>query len=294
MDKDRRYYSTRALLREYRRIYEHKPARLKKSLGQHLLANSGMLKEIARICEPKPEALLIEIGAGIGNLTQALLRYNPRKYIGIELDEHFKPLHQRFFADLPGVEFIYDDVLKVDFARLVNDFEDVIIVGNIPFQITSPLIMKLLTGDFYWSRIVLTMQKEVAERLVASPGTKKVSALTYKVNLFAIPKIAFFISARNFIPPPKVDSAVMKFLHRSEPLLPREKVKTFFRLIDAAFSQRRKTILNALASSQITNFPKERLKEILRQADINPGDRAEQLSIDDFLRLFSLLKPCQP
>lgn len=291
MNNRKQQLSTRKLLREYRRIYERKSPHLKKALGQHLLANSGMLNEIARICEIQSESLVIEIGAGIGNLTQALLRFNPRHYIGIELDEEFKALHQRFFATSDRIEFIYGDVLQVDFAPLVQNYKDVIIVGNIPYQITSPLLIKLLLGDFYWSRIVLTLQKEVAERLVSPPGTKKVSALTYKVNLFAIPRIMFFMSPGNFIPPPKVESAVVKFIPHPQPLLSKSEVKEMFRLLEAAFAQRRKTILNTLAGANLTQLPKEQLKEVISRAGINPEYRAENFSLAEFITLLNALKP---
>lgn len=291
MNNRKQQLSTRKLLREYRRIYERKSPHLKKALGQHLLANSGMLNEIARICEIQSESLVIEIGAGIGNLTQALLCFNPRHYIGIELDEEFKALHQRFFATSDRIEFIYGDVLQVDFAPLVQNYKDVIIVGNIPFQITSPLLIKLLLGDFYWSRIVLTLQKEVAERLVSPPGTKKVSALTYKVNLFAIPRIMFFMSPGNFIPPPKVESAVVKFIPHPQPLLSKSEVKEMFRLLEAAFAQRRKTILNTLAGANLTQLPKEQLKEVISRAGINPEYRAENFSLAEFITLLNALKP---
>lgn len=291
MNNRKQQLSTRKLLREYRRIYERKSPHLKKALGQHLLANSGMLNEIARICEIQSESLVIEIGAGIGNLTQALLRFNPRHYIGIELDEEFKALHQRFFATSDRIEFIYGDVLQVDFAPLVQNYKDVIIVGNIPYQITSPLLIKLLLGDFYWSRIVLTLQKEVAERLVSPPGTKKVSALTYKVSLFAIPRIMFFMSPRNFIPPPKVESAVVKFIPHPQPLLSKSEIKEMFRLLEAAFAQRRKTILNTLAGANLTQLPKEQLKEVISRAGINPEYRAENFSLAEFITLLNALKP---
>ncbi|MCX7766162.1 MAG: 16S rRNA (adenine(1518)-N(6)/adenine(1519)-N(6))-dimethyltransferase RsmA [Candidatus Sumerlaeia bacterium] len=284
-------FSTRKLLHEYRRIYERKSPHLKKALGQHLLANSGMLNEIARICEIQPESLVIEIGAGIGNLTQALLRFNPLHYIGIELDEEFKALHQRFFATSDRIEFIYGDVLQVDFARLVQNYSDVIIVGNIPYQITSPLLIKLLLGEFHWSRIVLTLQKEVAERLVAISGTKKISVLTYKVQIFAIPRIMFFMSPSNFIPPPKVESAVVKFIPHPQPLLSKADVKEMFRLLDAAFAQRRKTILNTLTNANLTQLPKEQLKEMLSRAGINPACRAEDFSLAEFISLLNALKP---
>ncbi|MCD6384433.1 ribosomal RNA small subunit methyltransferase A [Candidatus Sumerlaeota bacterium] len=289
-NKNKPHYSTRALLREYRRIYTNKPGRLKKSLGQHLLANEGMLKEIARVCNITPESLVIEIGAGVGNLTQALLHYNPRRYVGIELDERFRSLHTRFFLNLPGVEFIYADVLKVDFAKLCDNFKDVVIVGNIPYQITSPLIMKLITGNARWSRIVLTTQKEVAERLVAEPGSKKISGFSIKVQLFARPSIVFFISASNFIPQPKVDSAVILLTPHPSPLLPEEEVDEFLRLIGDAFSQRRKTILNALTYSVRGKRNKNEVRELLKGALINPEHRAEQLNLEDFLRLYHLIK----
>lgn len=288
--KDKQYYSTRALLREYRSIYTQKPGRLKKSLGQHLLANEGMLREIARVCQITPESLVIEIGAGVGNLTQALLRYTPRRYIGIELDERFRQLHNKFFLNSPNVEFIYADVLQVDFAKLCDNFEDIIIVGNIPYQITSPLIMKLLTGGAKWTRIVLTTQKEVAERLTAKPGTKKMSGFSIKVRVFAQPRIEFLISASNFIPPPKVDSAVVSLKPHPKPLIPKEDVEGFFRLVSEAFSHRRKTILNALTSSFGGKKNKNEMRELLKSASIEPEQRAEQLRLEDFLAIYSLLK----
>ncbi len=284
------HVSTRKLLREYRKFYEQKPLHLRKRLGQHLLANEGMLREIARRCHVTPESHIIEIGAGVGNLTQAILNREPRKYTGVELDERFQPLHEQFFKHLHHVRFIYADILKLDLSELVQLNEDVIIVGNIPYQITSPLIMKLISEDIFWSRMVLTVQKEVGERLTASPGTKKISALTIKVRVFVETRIEFLISARNFIPPPKVDSAVLTFLPYPQPLVSRHDIPGFYKMVTAAFAQKRKTILNSLSHEYRGTLSKDRLHHILVKAEIDPGIRAEKLSLQEYKRLYIHLK----
>ena len=286
MSDERPHFSTRALLREHRRLLDQRPTGLKKTLGQHLLAHEGMLREIARQCKITAQSLVIEIGAGVGNLTQALLEYSPAHYVGIELDQRFRLLHERFFKYVETSTFIYDDILQVNLSHLTQGHPEVIIVGNIPYQITSPLIMKILSENMKWDRIVFTIQKEVAERLTAPPGTRRISGLSIKVSFFARAHIAFLISASNFIPPPRVDSAVIVLTPRQERLLPESDVPAFFRLIEAAYGHRRKTIVNSLYYTYAREKEKNTIRAALERSGISPEARAETLSLEDFIRLF--------
>jgi 16S rRNA (adenine1518-N6/adenine1519-N6)-dimethyltransferase len=279
------YPSTQELLKKFHGLLESNGTRLKKSLGQHLLSSDGMLRKIARLCEIKPETLVIEIGAGIANLTHALLSYSPGKYVGIELDKRFAPLHSHYFKSDPNLRFIYADAMKVDFDEIIDKSHDVVIAGNIPYQVTSPLIMKILTGHFPWRKIVFTIQKEVAERLTAKPGNRTIGGITIKSRLFASAHIAFSIPPRHFIPPPKVESSVIVLTPHETPLLPAEQQPDFFRLVDAAFSMRRKTLLNCLGRAYSGKFKKDEMKQILESTGINPTQRAETLDINDFLAL---------
>ncbi len=290
-DSDQPQPTTRALLREYKRLYRKGYSRLKKPLGQHLLANQEMLRKIASLCRITPLTTVIEVGAGVGNLTLELLAREPKRYIGIELDERFTELHHKFFDGYDNVTFIYSDVLELDLKEFTESTHgEVVIVGNIPYQITSPLIMKILTRDARWSRIVFTIQKEVAERLAASPGTRTISAFTIKIALFARVRLGFHIGANNFIPPPRVDSAVVVFEPRSAPLLPPEERADFFRLVEAAYAHRRKTLLNSLTISPKIRCGKADIRRYLEKANIDPSCRAESLSLDDFLVLHAAMR----
>jgi 16S rRNA (adenine1518-N6/adenine1519-N6)-dimethyltransferase len=264
--------------------------RLKKRYGQHVLANWKTLKAIVARCTIERDMTVIEIGAGIGNLTR-LLAERAAKVYAIERDRDFAPLHARHFAAFPNVEFLYEDVLDLDFHKLVSSQpERTVVVGNIPYQITSPIIMKLLEDEIHYGRVLLMMQREVAERLTASPGGKQFGILTLKVLFYSDVRIEFLIPPKRFIPPPRVESALVRFFpHKKVHFPDNAQRKRFFALIDSAFSQRRKTLANAVSHALAESLNKQRVTSALAELGISPQSRAESLSLEQFFQLYEKL-----
>ncbi len=248
--------------------------RAKKYLGQNFLFDPSILNKIISAAHINPEDTVVEIGAGHGSLTMLLAEVS-KKVIAIEFDNDlFKVLSENVRV-IGNVEAVNCDVLKFPFEEL-NRFK---VVANIPYYITTPIIFKLIEARKNLQSITLTIQKEVAERITANPGKKDYGVLSLSVQYYADPEIKFIIPASAFRPVPKVDSAVihMQILERPKIAVPDKKL--FFKLIRAGFSQRRKTILNALKTLDAG------IKEILQNAGIEPNRRAETLSMEDFGRL---------
>jgi 16S rRNA (adenine1518-N6/adenine1519-N6)-dimethyltransferase len=261
--------------------------KLKKKYGQHFLANWRTLKSIVNRCNLNTQTTAIEIGAGIGNLTK-LLAERAASVLAIEADRSLSTLHQRYFKDNSNVEFIYQNVLEIDFHSLVTNPENTVVVGNIPYQITSPIIFKLIEDEIKYARILLLMQKEVAERITAQPGTKKFGILTLKTAFFCRTRIEFYIKPQRFIPPPKVQSALLLLLpHKTLPIPDKTTRQLFFKFIDFAFAQRRKTLANSLANSELKNINKNLVESALSKMNLNPRIRPESLSLRQFLSLFN-------
>jgi 16S rRNA (adenine1518-N6/adenine1519-N6)-dimethyltransferase len=250
----------------------------KKHLGQNFLFDPSILDSIIRAAGLSGEDTVVEIGPGPGKLTRKLAE-SAKKLIAIELDPELYERLKGDFIAYRNVEIIHADALKFPFET-IGEFK---VVANIPYYITTPIIFRLLDAKQFLKSMTLTVQKEVAERIVAQPGGKDYGVLTIMIQYFAQPELKFIIPKEAFRPIPKVDSAVvhMKILQRPCVMVRNEKV--FFMLVRTAFSQRRKTLANSLKGLG------EGVKDVLVSAGIDPRRRPETLSLDEFARLSDLL-----
>lgn len=224
---------------------------------------------------------VIEIGPGIGVLTRELLQ-RADKVVAVELDKRLLPVLDETLGEFDNLKVVNADVLELDMHRLIEeefDGMEVVVCANLPYYITSPVIMKLLEDKLPISTITVMVQKEAAVRLCAQPGTRDSSAITAAVRYYCDPELLFHVSAGSFMPAPKVDSAVIQLvLH--EPAVHPKNEKTFFAVIKGAFAQRRKTVLNSLSSS--LSLDKNTVRDILRSAGVDENARAERLTLEDF------------
>ncbi len=248
----------------------------KKSLGQHWLTDREVLASIADAATIKPNDTVLEIGPGLGTLTSELLR-RAQKVIAVELDSD---LAAKLPGQFPGksLAVVNQDILTFDLRSLPKDY---IVVANVPYYITSKIVQLLTTSTNPPKTIVLLIQKEVAERIVAAPGD--MSILAVSAQIYATVSLGDVVPAELFTPPPKVDSQVVIFTMRPEPLVAAGEMKQFFRVVKAGFSAKRKKLRSSIASG--FSISKTVAEECLRAAQINPDDRAEQLSLDDWKRL---------
>lgn len=255
-----------------------------KSLGQNFLIDGNIIKRIVEIAGLDEKSGVLEIGPGFGTLTQLLCK-KANKVIAIEVDKSLIEVHKGTL-DYPNLKIIYDDFLKVDVNKLIEEeFKglDVKIVANLPYYITTPIIMKILEEKYKVSKIVVMVQKEMAQRLNSKPGTKNYGAITLAVQYRADTNIAMIVPNSVFMPKPKVDSAVIEFKILPKPRIDVCDEKMLFKVIKASFAQRRKTILNGLSNS--LNFSKDIINESLVSASINPGIRGEKLTLEEFGRI---------
>ncbi len=260
-----------------------------KKLGQNFLIDENVIDTIVNTSEISSDDLVIEIGPGLGTLTQKLLQ-KAGKVIAIELDERMiSILKDRFFI-YHNFEIINEDVLKVDLNKLIKEnkeqfkLKNAKIVANLPYYITTPIIMKLLEERLDIESITVMIQKEVADRLTAIPGGKNSGAITYTVYYYATSEEVLTVPNNSFIPEPEVESEVIKLNLRKEPVIKVKDEKKFFSLIKSAFMQRRKTLLNAIGNSGL-NTTKEQMEQILKELDIDTKVRGEALTIDQFAKI---------
>lgn len=260
-----------------------------KKLGQNFLIDENVIDTIVNTSEISSDDLVIEIGPGLGTLTQKLLQ-KAGKVIAIELDERMiSILKDRFFI-YHNFEIINEDVLKVDLNKLIKENKEQLglkrtkIVANLPYYITTPIIMKLLEEKLNIESITVMIQKEVADRLTAIPGGKNSGAITYTVYYYATSEEVLTVPNNSFIPEPEVESEVIKLNLRKEPVIKVKDEKKFFSLIKSAFMLRRKTLLNAIGNSGL-NTTKEQMEQILKELDIDTKVRGEALTIDQFAKI---------
>ena len=256
-----------------------------KSLGQNFLINPAVCPKMAEMSGAKEGTGVIEIGPGIGVLTCELAK-RADKVAAIELDKRLLPVLNETLEEFNNVTIINDDVLKVDLHKLIEDEfagKKVIVCANLPYYITSPVIMKLLEDKLPIDSITVMVQKEAADRLCAEVGTRQSGAVTAAVNYYAKAKMLFKVSSGSFMPPPKVDSAVIKLDIHDKPAVKADNEELFFKVIKAAFAQRRKTLLNSLTNSM--PYEKDKIANVLELAKIDPRYRAEQLGLEDFARI---------
>lgn len=262
-----------------------------KKLGQNFLINDEVINGIVEASNIQKEDLVIEIGPGLGTLTSELLE-NAGKVIAIELDENMLPILNDRFKLYDNFELLNEDVLKVDLNKLISEnmggLSKAKVVANLPYYITTPIIMKLLENKLNIESITVMVQKEVADRITAKPGDKLSGSITYSVDYYAEAEKIVFVDKSSFIPAPEVDSEVIKLQIREEPKVHVENEELFFKVIKASFMQRRKTLLNGLSNSGIIK-DKESLKKILEKLGLSVDIRGEKLTIEQFAELSNLI-----
>ncbi len=264
------YEETIMLLKEYN-------LRANKRLGQNFLINEEVINEIVQKAEISEEDVVLEIGPGLGSLTKALLE-KAKRVIAIELDDKMIDLlANRFNTD--KLELIHGDILKINLKEIIDKYTSVKVVANLPYYITSPIVMKLLEERLKIKSIVVMVQKEVGERFCSEPNSKEYGAITLSIKYYSIAENIIFVPKENFLPAPEVDSCVIKLDILDKPSVDVIDEELFFKLIKLGFSQRRKTILNSLSSGDIS---RDKIKEVLDILKINENLRAENLSIYDF------------
>ena len=261
----------------------------KKSLGQNFLINPDVCPAMADAACDKDTGV-IEIGPGIGVLT-AELSARAKRVIAIELDERLKKILPVTLSECENVEIIYGDVLKTDLKALIaekfSDCKRVAVCANLPYYITSPIVMNLLESKLPIDSITVMVQKEAAERLCAKVGTREAGAVSVAVSYYAEPEILFGVDKGSFMPPPKVDSAVIQLHIRENPPVAVNDESKFFRLVKACFAQRRKTLVNTVSNT--LGIDKENIKKALSKLGLSETVRGERLTLEELAELSNLI-----
>lgn len=260
-----------------------------KALGQNFLINPSVCPRMADAAITDDSTGVLEIGPGIGVLTNELCK-RAKKVVAVELDSRLIPVLDETLSEYDNLKVINADVMELDLQKLIaEEFNGmrVVVCANLPYYITSPIIMKLLEEHLPIESITVMVQKEAAVRLCAEEGSRDSSAITAAVRYYAEPELLFHVSSGSFMPAPKVDSAVIQLTLREPDHKPRDE-KMLFRVIKAAFAQRRKTVLNSISSSM--SLDKSELSAILDKAGVEPSARAEKLTLCDFVRISDAMK----
>ncbi|MGN0522080.1 MAG: 16S rRNA (adenine(1518)-N(6)/adenine(1519)-N(6))-dimethyltransferase RsmA [Eubacterium sp.] len=257
-----------------------------KALGQNFLINPEVCPNMAHQLNADESTGVIEIGPGIGVLTKELCAVAGR-VVAIELDKRLFPVLEETLAQCDNLELINADIMKLDLKALIEEkfkgFKSVKVCANLPYYITSPVIMTILESELAIDEIVVMVQKEAGERLCAQVGSREGGAVTVAVNYYAKSSVLFEVGRESFMPSPKVDSVVIRLEIRKEKEYELKNKKRFFTLVKCAFAQRRKTALNSIANTM--GIPKGRLTEIFGQLNIDTNVRAENLTMDDFVKI---------
>lgn len=262
-----------------------------KGLGQNFLINPTVCPRMAEMGNAQPGWGMIEIGAGVGVLT-AELAQRADKVVCIEIDSRLLPILDETLAEYDNIKIVNQDVLKVDLHKLIaEEFPNmpVAVCANLPYYITSPIIMNLLESRLPISSLTVMVQKEAAQRICAMPGSREVGAVSIAVRYYCEPKVLFQVSRGSFMPAPDVDSTVIRLDIRKQPAVDVKREEDFFRVVKAAFSQRRKTLSNTLSSGLSMN--KTQIAELLERACVASNLRAEQLSMQQFADIANALNP---
>lgn len=274
------------ILEETKFIMKKYHIRANKSLGQNFLIDDKVVEGIINGSDVNKDDLVIEIGPGLGTLTKYLLE-KAKKVICVELDNKMINILEDRFKLYDNFELLHNDILKVDLNSIIkkekeqSDIKQVKIVANLPYYITTPIIMKLLEDKLDLDSITVMIQKEVADRLIATPGDKDTGAITYSVYYYATSKSLLEVPKDSFIPEPEVTSEVIKLEIRKEPPVEVKNKEVMFRIIKSAFMQRRKTLLNALTNTKVFLNKEEGLK-ILNKLNLPEDVRAEKLTLQAF------------
>lgn len=251
----------------------------KKGLGQNFLHDVNVLEKIVAAAELTPDDTVLEIGAGTGTLTEVLAQ-TAKRVIAVEIDDRLRPILEERLSAYPNVEIIYNDILETDVPTLVGG-DEYVVVANVPYYITSAIIRHLLESEHRPRRLVLTMQLEVAERLIAKPGN--MSLLSVSTQFYAQPRIIMRLKPGTFWPRPEVDSAVVRMDTYTEPPVAVPDDKTFFRVVRAGFSQKRKQLKNSLGHG--LGIDTSAASDLLERANIDPRRRPETLTLEEWAAL---------
>ncbi len=252
-----------------------------KSLGQNFLVDDSVPRDIVLGAEVDENDLVIEIGPGVGTLTAQLLN-KAKKVVDIELDSDLIPILTEEIGSNPKFTLIHNDALKVDFNEIIGEEKSVKLVANLPYYVTTPIIVKLLKENYNFKSLTIMIQKEVAERMNAEPGNKDYGALSLLVQYYCNTSIVRKVPPQCFIPRPKVDSIVIRLDRLQEPKVKVENEKLFFDIIRSSFNMRRKTLWNGVKNIGLS---KENLELAFEEAGVDPKRRGETLTIEEFAML---------
>ena len=258
-----------------------------KKFGQNFLIDSNVLESIIRGAEIKKDDFVLEIGPGIGTMTQYLCEA-ARQVVAVEIDKMLIPILEDTLSEYDNVEVINQDVLKVDIKSLAdekNNGKPIKVVANLPYYITTPIIMGLFESGVPIDSITIMVQKEVADRMQTGPGSKDYGALSLAVQYYATAKVILNVSATCFMPRPNVDSAVIKLTRHKEPTVNVADEKLMFKIIRASFNQRRKTLVNGLKNSPELSFSKEQIVKAIEKIGKPETIRGEALTLEEFAEL---------
>jgi len=266
----------------------------KKSFGQNFLTDTNILQKIVDTAEIDDQVNVIEIGPGIGALTEFLAE-RAAEVMAFEIDHRLVPILADTLRDFDNVTVVNEDILKVDLAQHIQNFKNpdlpIKVVANLPYYITTPILMHLIESGIPFSEFVVMMQKEVADRISAKPNTKAYGSLSIAVQYYMTAKVAFIVPRTVFVPAPNVDSAILKMVRRPEPAVAVEDEKFFFKVSKASFTHRRKTLWNNLTGYfGKTDEIKDKLTKALDQAGLSPSVRGEALGLEEFASLADALK----
>ncbi|OFI48648.1 16S rRNA (adenine(1518)-N(6)/adenine(1519)-N(6))-dimethyltransferase [Floricoccus tropicus] len=280
------YHNTRAIL-------ERHGFSFKKSLGQNFLTDPNILEKITATADLSDQVNVIEIGPGIGALTEFLAR-NAAEVMAFEIDDRLIPILDETLADYDNVQVVNEDILKTDLQTQIKKFKNpdlpIKVVANLPYYITTPILMHLIESKIPFAEFVVMMQKEVADRISAEPNTKSYGSLSIAVQYFMDASVAFIVPRTVFVPAPNVDSAILKMVRRDQPLVEVSDEDFFFKMSKMAFLHRRKTLWNnLLAQFGKADETKVKLTKALEEAEISPTIRGEALSIPEFAKLAEAL-----
>ena len=262
-----------------------------KGLGQNFLLDGNIIRKIIDSSNLSHDDVVVEIGPGAGTLTSVLARC-VKRVIAVELDQRLSPILKETLDGIDNVDLVFEDALKVDFDNLVDhkckdlpaySHKAYKVISNLPYSITTPILMYLLRKNFNYSSLILMVQREVASRLISVPGSRDYGILSVAVQYYTVPEVLFMVPRTVFYPRPEVESAVVLLAKRKAPLVNVPEEDLFFRLVCGAFGKRRKTVLNALSDGYlIPCLSRQQWKEIIHSVGIDPCRRGETLSLKEF------------
>lgn len=262
-----------------------------KKFGQNFLIDTGILEEIIEAAQITKDDFVLEIGPGIGTMTQYLCEA-ARAVVAVEIDTNLIPILKDTLAEYNNVDVLNEDILKVNISKLAeekNNGKPIKVVANLPYYITTPIIMGLFESHVPIDSITIMVQKEVADRMQEGPGSKEYGALSLAVQYYAKPEIVVNVPPSCFMPQPKVGSAVIRLTHHSEPPVTVKSEKLLFQVIRASFNQRRKTLANGLANYGAFGLPKEELQACIEELGVPVNIRGEALSLEQFAQLSNII-----